>query len=426
MQQLYEHQTKGVSFLKKAKYAMLGDEQGLGKTVQAIKAFEDCSGIVLIVCPAFLKGTWEKEIKQWSTRKMVYQVNPAKKLIEDQEGIYIVSYDTLHKFTLLPRAVCFDECHYLKNMDAKRTKRAHELIWRVRPELCFLLSGTPIKNCVIEYFSPLKILSYCPTSTNGEPLLEKSQYAFSQRYSIPSVRTIYTPSGRTVEVTQYSGIRNLPRLRAVLSGKYLRRTAANTLDLPEIIDREIYLDDIPKGLMAKLSESFSAFSDGKVDKDKHFSTVKAEFALRKCKATINLAVNIMEQGEPVVIFSDHREPVKEISSNLTAAGYRVGEIMGGMAPELRHTIVEGFQNGGKDVLVCTIGAASTGLTLTASSNIIFNDIPWGYTDLIQARARIHRIGQEKKCVVSYILGGEVDKMILRRILAKKKNLKEAL
>ena len=126
--QLYEHQIKGVSFLKKAKYGLLGDEQGLGKTVQAIKAFEECEGIVLIVCPAFLKGTWEKEIKQWSPDKRVYQMKSGKKkLIEDREGIYIVSYDTLHNFEFLPKCVVFDEVHYLKNMDAKRTKRAHEL-----------------------------------------------------------------------------------------------------------------------------------------------------------------------------------------------------------------------------------------------------------------------------------------------------------
>jgi SWI/SNF-related matrix-associated actin-dependent regulator 1 of chromatin subfamily A len=405
---------------------MLGDEQGLGKTVQAIKAFEECEGITLIVCPAFLKGTWEKEINQWSTGRVVYQVKPAKKLIEDERGIYIISYDTLHRFELLPRCVVFDECHYLKNMDAKRTKRAHELIWRVRPELCFLLSGTPIKNCVVEYFSPLKILSYCPTPTNGEKLPEKSQYAFSIRYSNASVRTIYTPGGRSVDVTEFSGVRNLPRLRQILNGKYLRRTAKQVLDLPEIIDREIYLDDIPKSLQTKLRESFSAFAGGKVDKETHFATVKKDFALRKCKATINLAVNILDQGEKVVIFSDHREPVKEIASNLSAAGYRVRTIMGGMDIELRYKAVQLFQAGGLDAIVCTIGAASTGLTLTAAKNMIFNDICWGYTDLIQARARIHRIGQEEKCVVSYILGGDVDKMIKRRVMIKEKNLKEAL
>ena len=62
--ELYPYQKTGVGFLRGRQAALLFDEMGLGKTVQAIKA-ADWDRPILVVCPAFLKFNWEKELKLW-------------------------------------------------------------------------------------------------------------------------------------------------------------------------------------------------------------------------------------------------------------------------------------------------------------------------------------------------------------------------
>lgn len=55
-------------------------------------------------------------------------------------------------------------------------------------------------------------------------------------------------------------------------------------------------------------------------------------------------------------------------------------------------------------MVLSIQAGSFGVTLTAASNVIFCELSWNPSDLLQAEDRAHRIGQERSCVnVSYIL-----------------------
>ncbi len=415
---LYPHQVEGINFLRTAKYGLLGDEQGLGKTLQALKAVEDCQKI-LIVCPAFLRGTWRREAEKWINRDSSTSI-PS---VEEDTYIYIVSYAGLGKCShLSPNAVIFDESHYLKNVKAKRTLHAHSFIGGKKPEFCVLLSGTPVKNSIVEFFSPLRLLSHAPSGSNGLKLECRSQYDFSYRYSNPVTKRLRI-GGRMRDVTEFKGSRNLPELKGILKGKYLRRTSKEVLDLPPIIDREISID-APKRLSEELRKAFESVESEGVDRDKHFSTVKKEFALKKVPATTALATDLLDQGEQVVIFTDHVDPVAEIADTLHPT--LTGCITGNTPTEDRDRLVEEFQKGEIRVLIATIGSASTGFTLTAARNMIFNDIPWGYVDLIQARKRIHRVGQDRSCVVSFIVAGDVDRMILKKIKEKGINLKEAL
>jgi SWI/SNF-related matrix-associated actin-dependent regulator 1 of chromatin subfamily A len=61
---LYEHQRSGVAFLLSRRRAILADDMGLGKTRQAIIALREAQsqGPFLVICPAGVKHTWEREI----------------------------------------------------------------------------------------------------------------------------------------------------------------------------------------------------------------------------------------------------------------------------------------------------------------------------------------------------------------------------
>lgn len=425
MPELYDYQSEGVKRMVANKYFILGDEQGIGKTAQAIRAMMQFPGINIVVCPGMLKTVWKNELEKWGYEGEVQIFNKRLEPLASKNGVYIISYNLLQHLDVPHRCIIFDECQYLKNVNAARTKLAHGLVFARRPEACFALSGTPIKNHAREFYSILKLMSYCPSDTNGVRIPEQSQYAFSTRFSMPRINTIYTRGGRKREVTEFIGTRNIPLLKEYLAGKYLRRLAKNVLlELPDMITKEINLQGTKKSQRA-LSEAFEGWEAGGL-KDTVAMEAKMLSAMDKAPHTTQYAFDLFEQGEASVIFTDHVAPCILIHDRLKVKGLKVGMIRGGVSNAKRDGIVAAFQQGELDTLVCTIGAASTGLTLTKARNLIFNDISWGFVDLDQARKRIHRVSQDRTCIIHYILSGDVDESLTRRVVEKANNLRKAL
>ena len=125
-----------------------------------------------------------------------------------------------------------------------------------------------------------------------------------------------------------------------------------------------------------------------------------------------------------MVFSDHVSPVDDLVNGLLRLKINSAAITGLVLHSLRDTHVKDFQAVKIKVLVCSIKAASVGLTLTAARNVVFNDLSWVPADLEQARKRIHRIGQEHPCMVHYISMGDIDRGIQERIIEKSRLIKE--
>jgi hypothetical protein len=85
-------------------------------------------------------------------------------------------------------------------------------------------------------------------------------------------------------------------------------------------------------------------------------------------------------------------------------------------------VVDLFQAGQVDVLVCSFGVGSTGLTLTRSSRLILLDRPWTPGDAKQAEDRIRRIGQRAAEVQSlWVAGFPLDESLDRLLQRKDRN-----
>ena len=426
---LYDFQEEGRSFIEKHKYVLLGDEMGLGKTIQALAALRGKTGPALIVCPAFLRKTWSNEIDKilvaWKDFDLepviVTQVGDFDKPMFDEDSVYIISYEMLKKIpeTFYPEHIIFDEAHYLKNMKATRTALAHSLIAKTLPETLILLSGTPIKNRVPEFYSILRLLSYCPSKTNGIRIPEKSQYAFNIKFTNPTTRTIMVKHTAR-EITEFHGVRNTELLKKYLQKKYIRRLAKSVLELPPLITKEVQFGE----RLARDKDYIKAYQE--YEETGVLTTLKMELAISKVKYTCSYACDLLEQGEPLVIFSDHIQPVEDIASYLKGKGYKVGAITGKTPTSKRDDVVVSFQNGDLNVLVATIGSASVGYTLTRARNLIFNDYSWVPSDMEQARKRIHRIGQTNHSVIHMVLGSKVDTYILKTIEGKMRTMKKVL
>ena len=413
----YGYQVEGVNYSLNHDYCIIGDEMGLGKTLQGIMLDQhlrfDGPIKTLIVCPAFLRETWKQEYRELSNSEETIAILSTTKQVQEskfKEDIILISYHALqHAAYLFEVAdlIIFDEIHYLKSLDAKRTIAAHKFIWDFKPPRVLGLSGTPITKGVDDWFSLIGLMGYNPKETSGVKV-QGNIWEFREKFMTLS------PKYLRMGIKKYEGLRNVPELKKLLKGKYIRRLAKDHLELPPAIDKEIiasYKSD------PKLEAEWEAFLTNK-GKD---VTAKRESALAKVKFTIDYCKGLLKEGElPLVVFSDHVEPAQ-----LLAKGLKFPLITGAVPMAKRKIILEQFKAGEVDGIVITIGAGKEGLTLTKSWNCVFNDLCWLSTTLAQARKRIDRISQTRKPIFHNIVGSKQDSYLIKRLIEQSKIIGEA-
>jgi SWI/SNF-related matrix-associated actin-dependent regulator of chromatin subfamily A-like protein 1 len=389
LNELFDHQLRGVDFVLKNRHVILAHDIGLGKSATALIAAERSGEKnVVVFCPAYLKFNWENEVKKWT---------PDLKTT-------IIPYSRLKGDCPKPDFVIADECHFIKNMRTNRTQVLHGYIQHYKPKYLVLLSGTPAKNRITELYSLFKIVSYSD-APNGHKLTS-SYFKFCETFSNRVEKRF---NGQ--RVFTYEGYKNLDTLKKLMDGKYQRVKLEDAVSLPELVIKKVMAGEIDE---SKLKDAWDSFNN-KNSAD-YFSTVKKNNALNKAQFTVEYAKSLLEQDiYPLLIFTDHVDSLEYIAENLQAL-----KISGSTPSDSRAVAFSLFQSGKSKVLVGTIGAMSTGVTLTASSHIIFNDYPWCTADLIQAEGRIHRVGQTKRCIAHYILAGKIDEHILD-VLRKKRD-----
>lgn len=393
-----KHQLEAKDFLNSKRYAILADTMGLGKSGSAIIASDSP---VLIICPAYLKANWLREVSKWDIKIDVS--------IHSYESVASGKAELNFKFC---KTVIVDEAHYAKSISANRTKALHHYIQEHHPDKVFLLSGTPCKNRIPEIYSLFMLCTYGNAETRKAMMPFYNYWDFCEHFAWSETKTI---SGR--EVVTYSGHRNLPELKALMSTCYLRRLKMDT-DLPEMRDINIYLD-LDKEVVT--TEEYEDFLRGK--KTNHLISRKVKNALAKAPHTAKFCQDIVDEGQAdqVVIFCDHTDSISEIAKLL-----KVPYIDGTVSMEKRDSIINSFTNGFIKYLCITIGTGSTGLNLTNTHVMVFNSFPWVSGDFEQAKKRTNRIGQDKDCIYYQMVAGEFDEMMLKVLANKAKVLNEVL
>jgi SNF2 family DNA or RNA helicase len=341
----YQFQKDGIKYLLQHHYSILADEMGLGKTFQAISSALILEENTVVICPAYLKINWLKEFNKFSkvlNRILIPKTFPIDEFDLEFNNVVIVNYEQLvHCEQLFKwgKIIIADEAQYLKNLKANRTDYFHTFMELYKPERFIALSGTPIKNNVPEFFSLLALCSYSPIKDNGINVLEqyKNFYRFSQHFC--NVRE-FNIKGRRIQ--KYEGVRNLPELRQLLEGKYIRRLAKDCLDLPEVLYKDVMVD---YGHDLELLQNWESAQAGKTktQNGKHKS------AIAKVPYTISYITDLIDKGEsPIVVYSDFKKPVEMIKEHFD--GGRCELITGNIPPDRRNEIIERYQRGQLPIL----------------------------------------------------------------------------
>ena len=198
----------------------------------------------------------------------------------------------------------------------------------------------------------------------------------------------------------YRQIRDELRLELTRDGKLIE-----TMDIENILERLLRLVQVCSNPLLV---------------DPHYSAVPAKFA-----ALESLVSGILAKGEKVIVWSQFVDNVKILAQSHREQGGVA--IHGGVPVEDRKRIVDRFQDDvNRRIVFAVPAAAREGLTLTAANHAIYLDRNFNLVDYLQSQDRIHRIGQERPCVVTKLMAeGTIDDFV-EEVLRRKFEIAETV
>lgn len=363
-------QARAIAYAAEHKRLWLAMEQGLGKSRCALLA----PGLpAQIVCPAYLRLNWVREIAKWCNGAKVELVKPSTGY-KPGADFYIQSYEAN---TLTPPAsiakLILDESHYAKNPRAARTKYARKLANKT-PRALFL-SGTPMPNRPSELWAL--------GSAIGMTRMTWREWGF--RYC----------AGRMGHWGGYdfSGRSNVDELAALWQQWAFRLTKDEVATLPPKMRRLIVLN-------APIDEGRErAYNVGELKKNPHpvafvgLAEVLHEHGERKLPGALAHILNVLDTERPILVGARHKSVITSLHKSLVGEGYVAETITGDTSMERRQELQDAFNANQLDALVVNARAAGLGITLTGGRYGIMVESDWSSAVNVQLEDRLHRIGQ---------------------------------
>ena len=421
--ELHPFQRAGVRYALDRRRTFIADEQGLGKTVQALAALEaDQAFPAVVICPASVKLNWERETRKWLPERSVavLEGRDDRAWSEDVElaEIVVLNYDILeaHLDKLIgrqPLAVVFDESHYVKNPQAQRTKAALELAGALPPDaLRLALTGTPILNRPEELVAQLRALGRLREFGSGARLTRRFRSAGSDD------RLHWNLRARCyVRRTKRQVLPQLPAKRhdtvpILLSNEHEYRLAEQ--------DVIAWLQGLPLDLGTIDARVAAALRAEQLVRLNNLRQLAANGKLPTALAWIS---DFLASGEPLVVFAEHVAIQKALIERFPESVH----ILGADSSTARQAAVDAFQaEDGPQLIVCSLKAASQGITLTRASNVAFMELDWTPARHDQAEDRLHRIGQESAVTAWYLLAPDTIDETMAELLERKRSVINAV
>lgn len=388
---LRDYQVGGVRHLLGLTGGLLADDMGLGKSRQAVVAGRMAAGAakVLVVCPASLGINWEREIRAVYPKALIATIGQADASALRAADWIVANYERLgglvRDASLDLGCMLIDECHYLKEHQAGRTRNAFLLADRI-PRV-FLLTGTPVLNREVEVHTLLRL--------SGHPIGHMPLTDFRKAYAGDAVKR--------------------DELAGRLSEWMLRRGKDVLKDLGDKTQQVRYVQP-PDGLAAYKAiyndETLQAMP--KITKlRQHLEALKTEFLIE--------SIECLPQDAKVLIFCEYMETVETLKHALSASGIGCVSLVGSDSPKKRMAAVDAFQQQPEvKVFIGTTMAAGVGITLTAANYVFFASLPWTPALKRQAEDRAYRSGQKRDVfVIIPIVAGTVDEQIFALLDSKR-------
>jgi superfamily II DNA or RNA helicase len=410
--ELAPFQWAGVRYVLDARRAFLADEQGLGKTVEALAALEaDGAYPAIVVCPASMKLGWQREAAKWLPHRSVAVVE-GRAPVPPSGEITILNYEIVaaHREALSrrsPRALVVDESHYCKNPAAKRTQAVRRLAGAVATDgLRLALTGTPVLNHAEELIAQLRVIGRLEDFGSG------ASFARQFRGQLSEERLHWHLRRRCfVRRLKSEVLPQLPAKRQVVVPVALTNEAEYRLAEEDVI---AWLRSQPLDL-SELNARIAATL--RAERLAQLGTLQRLAARGKLAAALAWIHDFLASGEPLVVFARHIEVQEAVLARFPSALH----LLGADSLRSREAAIEAFQDpDGPSLIIGATRVAAQGITLTRASNVAFLELEWTPAMHDQAEDRCHRIGQRDAVTAWYLLAADtIDETMARLIQSKR-------
>jgi superfamily II DNA or RNA helicase len=421
--ELHPFQRAGVRYALARRRTFIADEQGLGKTVQALATIEkDDAFPTVVVCPASMKLVWEREAKHWLPNRTVAVLGGRTDEVWDEKTaaaeIVVLNYDILdwhadRLVELAPRALILDESHYVKNARAARTKAALELAGQLPDDaLRLALTGTPILNRAEELVSQLRVIGRLKDFGSGARLTRRFRSAGSDDRLHWNLRAHCYVRRTKKQVLPQLPAKRHDTVPVLLSNEHEYRLAER--------DVIAWLQTLPLDLGtidAKVAAALRA------EQLVRLNNLRQLAASGKLPTALAWVADFLESGEPLVVFAEHIATQRAVLERFPGALHILGS---DTSPARQHAVDEFQREDGPQLIVCSLKAASQGITLTRASNVAFLELDWTPARHDQAEDRLHRIGQESAVTAWYLLAPDTIDETMAELLERKRSLIDAV
>ncbi len=422
--------------------ALLADEVGLGKTIEAGLIVSEylARGMIqsiLILTPASLVSQWQLElaskfgISSITTDDDSRQQNPEEFWTANQR--IVASLNTAKSAKHYPLVtsrswdlVVVDEAHHLKNRNTLNWKVVNALNKR----FILMLTATPVQNSLVELFNLLTLL---------KPGLLKTEADFKREYVSSKNGRIPKNQEKLRSLMREVMIRNT---RSLVDVQLPKRFATTITVTPSDTEKKLYQDlsnflrvhseDLDKlsrtNLLMRAGSSINALSESlknlskKLDNEELKTLIRRAGQIKQVEKAKSLVELLKKSSQKTIVFTTHRATSAYLAQIFTEAGIEFAEFLGDMTLKQKDAAIEAFRDN-VNVLVAS-ETGGEGRNIQFANCIVNYDLPWNPMKIEQRIGRIHRIGQTQDVFIFNFCQKDTIEEYILRILHDKINMFE--
>lgn len=434
----YPYQREGIAYGLNAKRLIIGDEPGLGKTLQSIGIVDTANAYpCLVICPSSLKINWQREFEKFTDKSAKVLDNNVRStwgylLSMGVHQVAIVNYESLRKFFVWDikgddkqfrlkdvvfcphikvfKSVIIDESHRVKDPTTQQSIYAKGLT--TNKEWIIMLSGTPVVNKPQDLIAQLSIMNRIKEFGGRAKFMADYCVDTKDKDAQPAVPlSVLSKQLYDTCMIRREKAKVLPQLPdKTRVDLYVEISNANEYDLAAA-DLVAYLREYTECTDSEIRRKM------RMEALVKFMTLRSLATKGKVAQAVDFIRTFLDSGKKLIVFCS----LHEIVDSLKGAFPHAVTVTGRDSAVNKQAAVDAFQNNPNvNLIICSIKAAGVGLTLTASSDVAFIELAWTYADCCQCEDRAHRIGQKDNVTCYYLLGrGTIDHTIYKLIHKKK-------